>query len=199
MLLDTLSYTIDSLKHNQIVINNITANKSTCEMYAPYIASGITALITLVVLIFTLRSNRKRIREENLIKLRKEWIQNFSEYCTKVNRLMEGVKSTPYLIINDIQKEERDRYNELSLYYSELDFIVRIDCENMDELKTHIKEYLDCLYLIINHKGSNENNITKNHAAHLFKSEGINIIKEETEKLKKEDSIISKILKRKNE
>lgn len=86
--LDSLFNVIDSLRHSQVVINNITPEKSFSEIYAPYIASGITAFVTLLVLIFTLRSNRKRIKEDNLIKLRKEWLNDFVLFCRSVHSIL---------------------------------------------------------------------------------------------------------------
>lgn len=186
MIAEITPHIIDTAK---IVINNNTPEKSFTEIYAPYIASGITAIITLIVLIFTLRSNRKRIREDNLMKIRKEWIQDFSKLCAEIYKTMKDDRDKPFnpydiKYIQDQKQLDNIKYNKLSEYRDELEFKVRVDGTELMSLSSNVttflyglKEYFDSNY-VANHR--EQLNIDRSK----FKYDSLLIIQEETELLK---------------
>ena len=136
-MLDTVPY----------IIQNNFPDKSFTEIYAPFIASGITAFITLIVLIFTLRSNRKRIREDNLMKIRKEWIQDFSQISSEVFGIMS--KQTNIRLFSKIKENEIDEHNDsifkLNYQLNLLKLKVRVDGEQLTEIISCLESFINAL------------------------------------------------------
>lgn len=91
---DSVQHTIDSLRQSNILLHlvdstknvmiDINPEKTFIDKYAPYI----TALITLIVLIATIVANRLQMKKDNMIKLRKEWIQDFKLFTVRAYRTM---------------------------------------------------------------------------------------------------------------
>lgn len=135
---DSLIHIIDSLKHGEVLINNIIPTKSWLEIYAPYL----TAIITLFVLIITIRANRKQMREDNLIKLRKEWIQDFSNLASKINLELFHLnlianKNKVNISIADsvkISMEFDVHYHNMFLYRSELLMKITLEGEKFNDV-----------------------------------------------------------------
>lgn len=137
MSADSLIHIIDSLKQSHVIIQNITNDKSYLETYFPFIAFFITSMITLITLVITIKANRGQMREDNLIKLRKEWIQEFRKMCIEVEILFEKVSDDENLFSGKVYEYIR----ELSSKYFHLKFMVTIDGQVLDYLFVLVNDY----------------------------------------------------------
>lgn len=143
-MIDTIPHIIDT---SRIIIQNIIPGKSNFEIYAPYI-SVIVSLVALIVSIVMsyvqISANRKQMRFDNMIKLRKEWIQDFSQLMTKI--LNELLSMSIYVGGRSFEKESEDfdkvsnHRDKIFFYQSELILKVTLEGETFDGLYKLLSE-----------------------------------------------------------
>lgn len=125
-------------------------DKSYFELYAPYfsvIISLIALLVSIIMSFVQMKASKRLMKQDNLIKLRKEWIQDFIKLASEIYEFL-------LFLNNDSVKHSNtrtERIGKIENYIAQLSLRNTIDGTNLfeitDLLKLYIKEYSEIISL----------------------------------------------------